>query len=226
MSQAQSELPAAGPEVPEGGHDRVRDDQEPGGQAARAAGRAGGEGQDSASTSPTRRSTKRLTQIKKQYFGGSEKKYQQQLKKQGLTDEQVSATSSSAADLGEDLREGHRRREGQRRATSTSTTSQHPQRSTPSRSRATSATSSSKNKALADTDLQPAQEGGADFADAREEVLDRIRRRRTPAASSPVEGPDGARSSTRSPSRSRRTSSSKPVKTRVRLARHPGDCRR
>ena len=32
---------------------------------------------------------KRLTQIKKQYFGGSEKKYQQQLKKQGLTDEQV-----------------------------------------------------------------------------------------------------------------------------------------
>jgi parvulin-like peptidyl-prolyl isomerase len=32
---------------------------------------------------------KRLTQIKKQYFGGSEKKYQQQLKKQGLTDAQV-----------------------------------------------------------------------------------------------------------------------------------------
>jgi parvulin-like peptidyl-prolyl isomerase len=32
---------------------------------------------------------KRLTQIKKQYFQGSEKKYQQQLKKQGLTDDQV-----------------------------------------------------------------------------------------------------------------------------------------
>jgi parvulin-like peptidyl-prolyl isomerase len=32
---------------------------------------------------------KRLQQIKKQYFGGSEKKYQQQLKKQGLTDAQV-----------------------------------------------------------------------------------------------------------------------------------------
>jgi foldase protein PrsA len=32
---------------------------------------------------------KRLEQIKKQYFGGSEKKYQQQLKKQGLTDAQV-----------------------------------------------------------------------------------------------------------------------------------------
>jgi parvulin-like peptidyl-prolyl isomerase len=31
----------------------------------------------------------RLTQIKKQYFQGSEKKYQQQLKKQGLSDEQV-----------------------------------------------------------------------------------------------------------------------------------------
>jgi parvulin-like peptidyl-prolyl isomerase len=31
----------------------------------------------------------RLTQIKKQYFQGSEKKYQAQLKKQGLTDEQV-----------------------------------------------------------------------------------------------------------------------------------------
>jgi peptidyl-prolyl cis-trans isomerase C len=32
---------------------------------------------------------KRLDQIKKQYFGGSEKKYQAQLKKQGLTDAQV-----------------------------------------------------------------------------------------------------------------------------------------
>jgi parvulin-like peptidyl-prolyl isomerase len=32
---------------------------------------------------------KRLDQIKKQYFGGSEKKYQQQLKKQHLTDAQV-----------------------------------------------------------------------------------------------------------------------------------------
>ena len=32
---------------------------------------------------------KRLAQIKKQYFGGSEKKYQAQLKKQKLTDEQV-----------------------------------------------------------------------------------------------------------------------------------------
>ena len=32
---------------------------------------------------------KRLAQIKKQYFGGSEKRYKQQLKKQGLTDEQV-----------------------------------------------------------------------------------------------------------------------------------------
>ena len=31
----------------------------------------------------------RLTQIKKQYFGGSQKKYEAQLKKQGLTDEQV-----------------------------------------------------------------------------------------------------------------------------------------
>ena len=33
----------------------------------------------------------RLDQIKKQYFGGSEKKYQAQLKKQGLTDAQVRA---------------------------------------------------------------------------------------------------------------------------------------
>jgi peptidyl-prolyl cis-trans isomerase C len=32
---------------------------------------------------------KRLAQIKKQYVGGSEKRYKQQLKKQGLTDEQV-----------------------------------------------------------------------------------------------------------------------------------------
>ena len=32
---------------------------------------------------------KRLAQIKKQYFGGSEKKYKAQLKKQGLNDEQV-----------------------------------------------------------------------------------------------------------------------------------------
>jgi parvulin-like peptidyl-prolyl isomerase len=32
---------------------------------------------------------KRLEQIKKQYFGGSEKRYKQQLKKQGLSDEQV-----------------------------------------------------------------------------------------------------------------------------------------
>ena len=32
---------------------------------------------------------KRLAAIKKQYFGGSEKKYRQQLKKQGLTDESV-----------------------------------------------------------------------------------------------------------------------------------------
>ncbi len=31
----------------------------------------------------------RLAQIKKQYFGGSQKKYEDQLKKQGLTDEQV-----------------------------------------------------------------------------------------------------------------------------------------
>jgi hypothetical protein len=33
--------------------------------------------------------TKRLNQLKKQYFGGNEKKYQAQLKKQGLTDAQV-----------------------------------------------------------------------------------------------------------------------------------------
>jgi parvulin-like peptidyl-prolyl isomerase len=32
---------------------------------------------------------KRLAQIKKQYFGGDEKKYREQLKKQGLTEEQV-----------------------------------------------------------------------------------------------------------------------------------------
>jgi parvulin-like peptidyl-prolyl isomerase len=32
---------------------------------------------------------KRLQQIKKQYFGGSQKRYEQQLKKQGLSDEQV-----------------------------------------------------------------------------------------------------------------------------------------
>jgi parvulin-like peptidyl-prolyl isomerase len=35
--------------------------------------------------------TKRLTQIKQQYFGGDEKKYEQQLKDQGLTDAQVRA---------------------------------------------------------------------------------------------------------------------------------------
>jgi foldase protein PrsA len=33
--------------------------------------------------------TKRLAQIKKQYFGGSQKRYQQQLKKQGLSEAQV-----------------------------------------------------------------------------------------------------------------------------------------
>ena len=33
--------------------------------------------------------TKRLAQIKQQYFGGDEKKYQAQLKSQGLTEEQI-----------------------------------------------------------------------------------------------------------------------------------------
>jgi foldase protein PrsA len=37
----------------------------------------------------------RLTQIKKQYFGGNEKEYQKRLKQQGLTDEQVRADVSA-----------------------------------------------------------------------------------------------------------------------------------
>ncbi len=45
---------------------------------------------------------KRLDQVKKQYFGGSETKYQAQLKKQDLTDAQVAEGHSPAADLGGD----------------------------------------------------------------------------------------------------------------------------
>ena len=75
---------------PKAGHRGLRDDQGPGRLAARPAGRARGEGRlPWGSRSPTADVQKRLDQIKKQYFGGSETKYQAQLKKQSLTDAQV-----------------------------------------------------------------------------------------------------------------------------------------
>ena len=85
--------------------------------AARPAGRARAEGRDAGDHGHRRgRSTTRLAAIKKQYFGGSETKYQAQLKKQGFTDAQVRDDIKSAAHLeaapgeADEEHQGHGRR--------------------------------------------------------------------------------------------------------------------
>ena len=76
--------------VPEARDDAVQGASGPGDAVPRAAvgARAEGEGPGRHGHA-TRTSTARLKQIKKQYFGGSEAKYQQQLKAQGLTEPQL-----------------------------------------------------------------------------------------------------------------------------------------
>ena len=90
------------------------------------------------------------TQIKKQYFGGSEKKYQAQLKKQGLTDAQVRDDIRAQLISEAVFKKVTSDVEGRATPTCTTTTSR-TRSSTRSRSRATCATSSSRTKALADS---------------------------------------------------------------------------
>ena len=56
----------------------------------------------------------RLAQLKKQYFKGSEKKYAEQLKQQGLDEDAGEGRHSRPADPGEDLRRGDEGRRGLR----------------------------------------------------------------------------------------------------------------
>ena len=120
LSQAKRSYASRRQAFPKQGTTEYETDQGPGRDAARPAGRARREGATLwASRSPTSRSTKRLDQIKKQYFGGSEKKYKAQLKKQHLTDAQVRddvARSSSPR------RSSTRSRRTSRSATPTCTT--------------------------------------------------------------------------------------------------------
>ena len=102
----EGELQAAGPDVPEAGDDRTTRRSRARRHAARPAGRARGcRPRRWASRSPTRTSTKRLAQIKKQYFKGSETKYQAQLKKAKLTDAQFREDIKQQLDRGEAVRE-------------------------------------------------------------------------------------------------------------------------
>ena len=55
---------------------------------------------------------KRLEQVKKDYFQGSAAKYQEQLKNQGITEEQVREESEGPAAVRGDLQGRHRRRQG------------------------------------------------------------------------------------------------------------------
>ena len=55
----------------------------------------------------------RLDQIKKQYFAGSEKKYQAQLKAQGFTDAQVRGAGQGAASRAGALQQDHEDGEGE-----------------------------------------------------------------------------------------------------------------
>ena len=105
---------------------------------------------------------KRLKQIKKQYFGGSEKRYEQQLEKQGLTDDAGARRHQGAARSGEDLQEGDERREGRRTPTSRSTTTS-TSRSTGRPSSATSRTSSSSRRRRPTSSTQRVK-AGEDFA--------------------------------------------------------------
>ena len=75
--------------LPEAGHGGVRGAQEQGRDRARAAGRAHRRRELDGIKITDKQVEARLTTIKKQYFGGSETKYQAQLKQQHLTDAQV-----------------------------------------------------------------------------------------------------------------------------------------
>ena len=88
---------------------------------------------------------KQLKQIKKQYFGGSEKRYQAELKKQCVTDAEVRSDVGANVLLGLDLQEGDDGREGDRQPRSRRTTTR-TRRSTRSPRRASSATSWSRTR--------------------------------------------------------------------------------
>ena len=104
-------------DVPEAGHDRVRDDQGPGRDAARPAGRARGEGDVDGHQGHRRsRSTTRLAQIKKQYFQNSEAKYQAQLEEAAPDRRRRCARTSAPQLISEAVfKQGHEGRQGRRR---------------------------------------------------------------------------------------------------------------
>ena len=87
----------------------------------------------------------RLEKIQKQYFGGDKKKYEKQLKEQGITEEQVRNDIRAQIISEKIFAAGHRRGEGDRRADRGRTT-RRTRRSTASRRAARCATSSSRRR--------------------------------------------------------------------------------
>ena len=155
----------------------------------------------------------RLDQIKKQYFAGSEKKYQAQLKEQGFTDAQVRGQGQGAARLEQALfdkvtkdGEGERRRRARLLPAA-------PRPSTSSRPRGTCRRSwSARTSRRSRTQIYAQLQEGAELRRAREEVLEGHRARRTRAASSrPSRAPTSPSSTTPCSLRGQDEQLSKPV---------------
>ena len=154
---------------------------------------------------------KRLDELKKQFFDGDEQKYQAELEKQGLTEEQVLKDLRTRHALGEDLREGHERRQGHRRGVEAYYDENKAQFTKPATREVRHILV--KTKAKADAAL-PAARGRRRLREARQAVLARTRPRRSDGGKfTAQQGRDRRRRSTRSRSRSKTGELSEPVKT-------------
>ena len=215
LAQAKLSFKQNGKTFPKQGTTAYQAVKNAGDRPARPAGRARAAAPSSgASRSPTSEVTNRLDAIKKQYFGGSQAKYQAQLKKQQLTDDAGARDDQAAA---------RSRRRSRTRSPAASrcptprctptTSSTLP--STRSRSRATCATSSSEDqgdsrvRSTASCKNGPTRPGARSRRSTR-----RIRARRRAAARRLHQGPDGrrvrqGRSSRRRPTRWRRRSTAR-----------------
>ena len=115
IAQAKKQLCGAEARVPEGRLDGVRDAEEPGRRVSRPALRVRRRRPSKLGIKVSdKQVADRLTQIKKQYFGGSEARYKKQLKAQGLSDQQVTDDIKAQLVSGADLQEGHEQRGRQR----------------------------------------------------------------------------------------------------------------
>ena len=153
---------------------------------------------------------KQLDQIKKQSFGGDQERYEEQLKKQGLTDAQVRDRHQGQPDLGEAVRSVTKDLKVTDADVKKYYEDNKAQYGTPESRDVRHILV--KTRAQADK-LYDQLEGGRRLRHAREEVLASTRARRTRAASTPIVKGRRSRRSSRPRSCSRRATVSRPVKT-------------